>query len=103
MQTGNLQSQYDIWSQAIEDTIKKVENNTKKRDIRKDVKELIKMRKELRKKLQEETNYYNKKQIIERIKIIKEHIIDKQKESRGNKIHKIADSIKHQKGKLKRE
>ena len=36
-----------------------------------------------------ETNYYNKKQITERIKIIKE-----QKESRGNKICIIADSIK---------
>ena len=31
MQTGNLQNQYDIWSQAIEDTIKKVEKVTKKR------------------------------------------------------------------------
>ena len=32
MQTGNLQNQYDIWSQAIEDTIKKVEKVTKKRN-----------------------------------------------------------------------
>ena len=31
MQTGNLQSQYDISSQAIEDNIKKVEKITKKR------------------------------------------------------------------------
>ena len=30
MQTGNLQNRYDIWSQAIEDTIKKVEKVTKK-------------------------------------------------------------------------
>ena len=30
MQTGNLQHQYDIWSKAIEDTIKKVEKITKK-------------------------------------------------------------------------
>ena len=52
------------------------------------------MRKELRKEFQAETNYYNKKQIIKRIKMIKEHIIDKLKESRGNKVHKIADSIK---------
>ena len=52
------------------------------------------MRKELRKEFQAETNYYNKKQIIERIKMKKEHIIDKQKEGRGNKIRKIADSIK---------
>ena len=30
MQTGNLQHQYDLWSQAIEDSIKKVEKTTKK-------------------------------------------------------------------------
>ena len=58
------------------------------------MKELIRMQKELRKEFQAETNYYNKKQIIKRIKMIKEHIIDKLKESRGNKVHKIADSIK---------
>ena len=52
------------------------------------------MGKELRKEFQAETNYYNKKQIIKRIKMIKEHVIDKLKESRGNKVHKIADSIK---------
>ena len=61
MQTENLQNQYAIWSQAIEDTIKKVEKVTKKRDLRKDVKELISMRKELRKEFQAETNCYNKK------------------------------------------
>ena len=65
-----------------------------KKDLRKDVKELIRMGKELRKEFQAETNYYNKKQIIKRIKMIKEHVIDKLKESRGNKVHKIADSIK---------
>ena len=37
-------------------------------------------------------------QIIERIKMIKEHIINKLKESRGNKVHKIADSIKRNVG-----
>ena len=31
IQTGNLQNQYDLWSQAIEDTIKKVEKTIKKR------------------------------------------------------------------------
>ena len=58
------------------------------------MKELIRMQKELRKEFQAETNYYNKKQIIERIKRIREHIIDKLKKSRGNKVRKIADSIK---------
>ena len=94
MQTGNLQNQYDIWSQAIEDTIKKVEKVTKKKDLRKDVKKLIRMRKKLRKEFQAETNYYSKKQIIERIEMTKEHIIDKLKESRGNKVRKIAESVK---------
>ena len=58
------------------------------------MKELIRIRKELRKEFQAETNYYNNKKIMERIKMIKEHILDRQKESRGNKINKIADSIK---------
>ena len=31
MQTGNSQNQCGVWSQAIEDTIKKVEKITKKR------------------------------------------------------------------------
>ena len=84
MQTGNLQHQRDIWSQAIEDTSRKLKRSPKK--SRKDVKELIRMQKELRKEFQE-TNYYNKKEITERVKMIKEHIIDKQKESRGNKIY----------------
>ena len=65
-----------------------------RKDLRKDVKELIRMRKKLRKEFQAETNYYNKKQIIERIKRIREHLIDKLKKSRGNKVRKIADSIK---------
>ena len=52
------------------------------------------MQKELRKEFQAETNYYNKKQIIERIKMIKEHMIDKLTESRGNNVRKIADSVK---------
>ena len=65
-----------------------------KNDLREDVKELIRMRKKLRKEFQAETNYYNKKQITERIKRIRGHIIDKLKESRGNKVRKIADSIK---------
>ena len=60
MQTGNLQNQYDICSQAIEDNIKKVEKVTKKKDLMKDVKELIRMRKKIRKEFQAETSYYNK-------------------------------------------
>ena len=42
METGSLQHQYDLCSQAIEDSIEKVERLPKK-DIRKDVKELIRM------------------------------------------------------------
>ena len=52
------------------------------------------MWKKLRKEFQAETNYYNKKQITERIKMIKEHMIDKLTESRGNNVRKIADSVK---------
>ena len=44
IQTENLQNWYDLWSQAIEGTIKKVEKITQKKDIRKDVKELIRIK-----------------------------------------------------------
>ena len=91
---GPLQDQYDIWSQEIEETIKKVEKTKKKYQIRKDVKELNKIRKGLRKQYKLTTNIYKRKQIIERIKLIKEQIVEKRKESRGNKINKVADEIK---------
>ena len=44
MQTGNLQHQYDLWSQVIEDTTKKVGKITKKNDTshRKNTKSAIK-------------------------------------------------------------
>ena len=49
-------------------------------------------------RIKERTSSRNKllqqEKIVERIKMVKEHIIDKQKESRGNKIRKIADNIK---------
>ena len=48
MQTRNLQQQHDLWSQAIKDTINKVEKIAKKR-TRKYVKRLIRIRNELRK------------------------------------------------------
>ena len=83
-----------IFDHKLLKTPKRKLKKSPKNDIRENVKALIIMRKELRKEFQAETNYYNKKQIIERIKIIKEHIIDKHKESRGNKIRKIVDSIK---------
>ena len=92
IQTGNFQ--INMFGHKLLKTPSRKLKRSPKKDIRKDVKELIRIQKELRKEFQAETNYYNKKQIIERIKMIKEHIIDKQKESRGNKIIKIADSIK---------
>ena len=61
-----------IFDHTIEDTIKK------------DVKELTRNRNKFRKEFHAATNYYNRKQIIERVKIIKEHIIDTQKERKQN-------------------
>ena len=61
-----------IFDHTIEDTIKK------------DVKELIRNRNKFRKEFHAATNYYSRKQIIERVKIIKEHIIDTQKERKQN-------------------
>ena len=44
--------------------------------------------------IKENISTNNRKQIIERIQIIKEDVIDKQIEIRSSKLHKIADSIK---------
>ena len=50
--------------------------------------------KKLRAQYQNTENIYEKTVIIERIKLIKEHITDKMKENRGSRIIKVAQQIK---------
>ena len=48
----------------------------------------------MRAQYQNTENIYEKTVIIERIKLIKEHITDKMKENRGSRIIKVAQQIK---------
>ena len=50
--------------------------------------------KKLRAQYQNTENIYEKTVIIERIKLIKEHITDKMKENGGSRIIKVAQQIK---------
>ena len=54
----------------------------------------MKMRKTMRKKLETTKDQTEKIHLKDRIRIIREHIIDKKKESRSNKIKKIAEDIR---------
>ena len=56
--------------------------------------QLKRQRKKLRAQYQNTKNIYEKTVIIERIKLIKEHITDKMKENRSRRIIKVAQQIK---------
>ena len=62
---------------------------------KKDIMQLKRKRKKLRKQYQNTKNVYEKTLIIERIKLIKEHIIYKMKENGSRRIIKVAQQIKH--------
>ena len=70
-------------------------SKTKKRPSpRRDIKELMKMRKTLRKKLETTKDKIEKIHLKDRIRIIREYITDKKKESRSTKIKNIAEDIR---------
>ena len=77
MQTGNLQHQYDLWSQAIGDTIKKVEKITKK-EYKKRCGRINKKPERIKEKFFKQKQILDtkkKKQRKERIKIISSLIL----------------------------
>ena len=52
------------------------------------------MRKNLRKELNQSTAIKERQHLEDRIRIIKEHIVDRNKEIRGKKVKKIAEQIR---------
>lgn len=77
MQTGNLQHQYDLWSQAIGDTIKKVEKISKK-EYKKRCGRINKKPERIKEKFFKQKQILDtkkKKQRKERIKIISSLIL----------------------------
>ena len=82
---GALQESYNKWTEDVEDAIKQVQKTVRK-NPRKDVRELQKIRKNLRIKIRNTTDTCEKRILKDRLKLLKEHITDKIKESRGNQI-----------------
>ena len=94
MQNQNLQESCTKRTNAVEYAIQRVSKTKTRPNPRRDIKELMKMRKTLRKKLETTKDQTEKIHLKDRIRIIREHIIDKKKESRSNKIKKIAEDIR---------
>ena len=67
------QESYDKWSEELQNNITEVEKITRQ-NPRKDTMQLKRQRKKLRAQYQNTENIYEKTVIIERIKLIKEHI-----------------------------
>ena len=82
LKTGDLQESYNKWSTTIETSIKTVQR-TRTKNPRKDIKELQKIQKRLRKEYSTTVELQEKILILERIKILKEHITEKYKEGRS--------------------
>ena len=88
-----IQESYDKWSEEVQNNMKEVEKIFRQ-NPRKDIMQLIRQRKKLRTKYQNTGNVYEKTVIIERTKLIEEHITDKMKENRCRSIIKVAQQIK---------
>ena len=93
LKKDTIQVSYDKWSEEVQNNIKEVEKICRQ-NPRKDIMQLKRQRKKLRAQYQNTKNIYEKTVIIERIKLIKEHITDKMKENRSRRIIKVAQQIK---------
>ena len=89
---GTPQESYNKWTEEVEDAIRQVQITARK-NPRKDIRELQKIRKNLRIKIRNTTDACEKRILKDRLKLLKEHIRDKIKGSRGNQIKQIAESI----------
>ena len=54
----------------------------------------MKMRKNLRKELNQSSDIKERQHLKDRIRIIKEHIVDRNRETSGTKVKKIAEQIR---------
>ena len=86
--TGQIQNSYDKWCEILEQSVKRVTKKHNKTNTRRGIRELMKMRKNLR------TDIKEKQHLNDRIRIIKEHIVDRNKEFRSMKVKKIAKQIR---------
>ena len=94
LEKGELQESYNTWVDEVENTIKQVEKIEIK-NPRKDIQKIQQKRKQLRMQLKTTKNKLEKQILLKRVKVLKEHIIDKLKESRAAKISRAAESSKN--------
>ena len=83
-----MQESYNTWVDKVENTIKQVEKIEIK-NPRKDIRKIQQKRKKLRMELKTTKNKLEKHIMLQRVKIIKEHIIDKLKESKTAKYQRL--------------
>ena len=92
--TGQIQNNYQKWREAVKQSIKRVTKKKRKTNTRRDIRQLMKMGKNLRKELSQSTDTKKRQHLKDRIRTIKEHIVDRNKEIRGIKVKKIAEQIR---------
>ena len=85
LEKGELQESYETWVDEVENTIKQIEK-TKIKNPMKDIRNIQQKTKKLRMELKTTRNTLEKYILLQKVKILKEHIIDKLKESRAAKI-----------------
>ena len=78
-----IQSSYDIRCEAVDKSIKRVTKKQSKTNTRRDITQLMKIRKNLRKELNQSIDIKERQHLKDRIRIMKEHIVDRNKETRG--------------------
>ena len=92
--TGQIQNNYEKWRETVKQSIKRVTKKKRKTNTRRDIRQLMKMRKNLRKELSQSTDTKKRQHLKDRIRTIKEHIVDRNKEIRGIKVKKIAEQVR---------
>ena len=94
LEKTELQENYNTWVDEVENNIKQAEK-IKIRKPRKEIRRIQQERKKLRMEKKTTKNKLEKHILLQRVKILKEHITGKLKESRTSEISKVAESIKN--------
>ena len=89
-----MQNSYGKWCEVVEQSIERVTKKDSKTNSRRDIRQLMKMRKNLRKELNQSTDIKERQHLKDRIIIIIEHVVDRNKEIQGIKVKKIAEQIR---------
>ena len=92
--TGQIQNNHEKWREAVKQSIKRVTKKKRKTNTRRDIRQLMKTGKNLRKELSQSTDTKKRQHLKDRIRTIKEHIVDRNKEIRGIKVKKIAEQVR---------